>query len=92
MATKPNPHYVILNALYALYKDSKDNQPILDKISTIGWALGVDLDFPDGFFELSELINYGDQQNAKVHDIEVIEKSLKDLETKPWEAKISNPQ
>lgn len=82
MATKQQAQLNVLKSLYDLYNDNKDNKPNLDKISAIAWALGQDLGFPDGFFELSELINYGDQENASAHYIEVIEKSLKDLGSK----------
>lgn len=78
--SKTSPHYTILKALYDLYNENKDNQAVLDKVSAICWSLEHELDFDNfGYFELSELINYSNQQNAANHYVQVIEDSLKKL-------------
>ncbi len=79
--SKTNPHYTILKALYNLYNENKDSEAVLEKVSAIGWALEHELNFDSyGYFELSELINYGDQKNVAEHYIRVIEDSLKKLQ------------
>lgn len=80
--SKTNPHYTVLKALYDLYNENKGNKAVLDKVSAIGWALEHELDFDSfGYFELSELINYGDQKNAAEHYVQVIESSLQKLQS-----------
>jgi len=75
-----NPHYTVLKALYDLYNENKDNPAVLDKVSAISWTLEHELDFDKhGYFELSELINYGDQKHAADHYIQLIEESLQKL-------------
>ena len=79
--SKTNPHNTILKALYDLYNENKDNKAILDKVSVVCWALEHELDFDTyGYFELSELINYGNQKNSAEHYVHVIESSLQKLQ------------
>lgn len=82
---KNNPHYTILKALYDLYEENKGNKAILDKVSAISWTLEHDLNFErHGYFELSELINYGDDTHAADHYVQVIESSLQKLKNEDW--------
>lgn len=76
-----NPHYKVLKALFDLYNENLANKDILEKVADISWTLEHELGLDNyGYFELSELINYGESDpQAKEHYLEVITTSLEKL-------------
>jgi hypothetical protein len=76
---KPSPHATILRALYGLYLDNRDDPKTLQRVQDISWALGSELDFEYGYFELAELImSYRHDPNSQLdYYIDRVEGQLK---------------
>lgn len=82
MNSTHNPHYTILNNLNNLYRNNKNNPDVVDAVVEIGWALGMDLKYDFGYFELSELAGHESVATPEglKHYNDVIETNLKKLQ------------